>query len=91
MRAGTTYAPEGSLLDELGATLPAPAEQPALRTLAQCCALCNDSTLYFAAGEAFEAASTLWGLLVLLMPRTLAQCSVLSSDCTLTQHSGHVG
>ncbi|KAK9840627.1 hypothetical protein WJX81_005487 [Elliptochloris bilobata] len=61
---GSTYAPEGSVLDAAGQTIPHPADQPCLAQLAACAALCNDSSLYFSAekgsyqrvGEATEVA-----------------------------------
>ena len=54
--AGTTYAPEGSIVDNSGHEVAAPAELPAVCALAQCCALCNDSTLYYAAGGPWQTA-----------------------------------
>jgi len=62
---GTTYNPEGTIIDPLsGAPLRAPADAPALAAAAQCAALCNDSVLtvdarsgaYGRIGEATEAA-----------------------------------
>ena len=50
-RAGTTFAPEGEIRDATQRMLPAPVELPALRALGQCCALCNDSSLYYATGR----------------------------------------
>ncbi|PSC71819.1 calcium-transporting ATPase endoplasmic reticulum-type [Micractinium conductrix] len=62
---GTSYAPEGKLLDgATGAEVAFPADQPCLLQAAICCALCNDSHLHYAAdrgvyqrvGEATEVA-----------------------------------
>ncbi len=49
--AGNTYAPEGSLYWAQGQPVDLPAEQPCLLRMAICSALCNDSSLSFAAGE----------------------------------------
>ena len=48
--AGNTYAPEGGLYWGQGQPLELPAEQPCLLQMAICSALCNDSSLTFAAG-----------------------------------------
>ncbi|KAK9807547.1 hypothetical protein WJX72_002231 [[Myrmecia] bisecta] len=61
---GSTFAPEGSVYDEHGKLVEHPADQPCLVSAAQCAALCNDSSLYYAAdkgtyvrvGEATEVA-----------------------------------
>ncbi|DBA82876.1 TPA: Calcium-transporting ATPase 3, endoplasmic reticulum-type [Trebouxia sp. C0004] len=61
---GNTYAPEGSLYWGQGQPVDLPAEQPCLLRMAICSALCNDSSLSFAAdkgsyqrvGEATELA-----------------------------------
>jgi Ca2+ transporting ATPase len=61
---GTSYAPEGRVLDARGAPLAAPADRPALEAAAACAALCNDSHLgydaaaarYRPVGEATEVA-----------------------------------
>ena len=52
MAAGNTFAPEGEIFEQLGSTLQHPADQPSLLSMAQCAALCNDSSLQYAAGEA---------------------------------------
>ena len=48
--AGSTFAPEGAVLDAGGGAVDHPADQPCLAQLAACSALCNDSSLYFNAG-----------------------------------------
>ena len=48
--AGSTYAPEGLVLDAAGQAIQHPADQPCLAQLAACAALCNDSSLFFSAG-----------------------------------------
>ena len=48
---GSTYAPEGELLDSRGRPAQLPADMPALHQIASCSALCNDSSLCFAAGK----------------------------------------
>ena len=65
--AGTTYAPEGSVLDSNGQEVASASEQPALRALAQCCALCNDSSLYYAPGGALHNVQS-------FLPQTPAPC-----------------
>ena len=52
MAAGNTFAPEGEIFEQLGSTLQHPADQPSLLSMAQCAALCNDSSLQYAAGGA---------------------------------------
>lgn len=44
---GTTYAPEGAILDNGGNQLDIPAQQPCLLHIAMCSALCNDSSLQY--------------------------------------------
>eukprot|EP00891_Asterochloris_glomerata_P003373 jgi/Astpho2/3373/e_gw1.00054.11.1_t len=64
LAAGNTFAPEGEIFEQLGSTLQHPADQPSLLSMAQCAALCNDSSLQYAAekdayvriGEATEVA-----------------------------------
>ena len=51
LSAGSTYAPEGVLLDDEGREVELPADAPGICALAQCCALCNDSSLYYAPGR----------------------------------------
>lgn len=48
--AGSTYAPEGLVLDAAGQAIQHPADQPCLAQLAACATLCNDSSLFFSAG-----------------------------------------
>ena len=52
LAAGNTFAPEGEIFEQLGSTLQHPADQPSLLSMAQCAALCNDSSLQYAAGMA---------------------------------------
>ena len=52
MAAGNTFAPEGEIFEQLGSTLQHPTDQPSLLSMAQCAALCNDSSLQYAVGEA---------------------------------------
>ena len=44
---GTTYAPEGEISDATGHPVQQPGDLPALLAMAQCAALCNDSSLYY--------------------------------------------
>ena len=61
---GTSYAPEGRVLDAAGGEISVPADMPALLQVAACCSLCNDSHLaynedrgtYERMGEATEIA-----------------------------------
>ncbi|KAK9866314.1 hypothetical protein WJX84_001071 [Apatococcus fuscideae] len=61
---GNTYAPEGTLSEVGGGLVSLPADSPGLLNVAMTCALCNDSSLYYAAdkgvyqqvGEATEVA-----------------------------------
>ncbi len=47
LNAGTTYAPEGEISEAAGHAVQQPGDLPALLALAQCAALCNDSSLYY--------------------------------------------
>ncbi|XP_019437891.1 PREDICTED: calcium-transporting ATPase 3, endoplasmic reticulum-type [Lupinus angustifolius] len=44
---GTTYAPEGTIVDSTGMQLDFPAQSPCLLHIAMCSALCNESTLQY--------------------------------------------
>ena len=60
MLAGSTYAPEGVLRDDGGREVELPADMPAICALAQCCALCNDSSLYYAPGDTSKYTGKPW-------------------------------
>lgn len=45
--SGTTYAPEGIIIDNTGVQLDVPAQFPCLLHMAMCSALCNESTLQY--------------------------------------------
>ncbi|XP_060178652.1 calcium-transporting ATPase 3, endoplasmic reticulum-type isoform X2 [Lycium barbarum] len=45
--SGTTYAPEGFVIDSLGAQLEIPAQFPCLLHIAMCSALCNESVIQY--------------------------------------------
>lgn len=44
---GTTYAPEGLVIDASGVNVQRPAALPSLLQVALCCSLCNDSAVQY--------------------------------------------
>ena len=55
--AGNTYAPDGDVIDHSGIAVAQPGDVPTLSQMAACCALCNDSTLYYAPDKALPPPS----------------------------------
>ena len=47
---GSTFAPEGNIVDAQGSAVSGPADSPCLQRMASCAALCNDSTLSYNPG-----------------------------------------
>jgi hypothetical protein len=80
---GTTFTPEGEILEEGGRVVEHPGDHSCLLRMAMCSALCNDSIVVYAAGMRqqpcrFETLSVVMHIQVLLVAALMSiSCVVL--------------